>query len=336
MNRRQLLPTPLLLLTLPLLPAAGCRREEEESAVKVGLSLADGTDPYRQAVRKAAEAFAREKKFALVVQDAQGQAEEQARGLSRLVREGASLVILDPVDAAKLKQPLAEAAAAKVYLVALGGPLPGAEAAAAVVEPNLELAGQFAADYLRHRLPAGGKVGVVKSGPAAARVFPPFRAYLQQRLPAADIVAEESAASEAEARAAVDRLLKANPDLDAVYATSEPAGLAAVAALRARGGSAGAPFVMAHGGTPRAIEEMKKAGSPLALVVVAPPWPLGTAAARIGWRIASNESAPSHLEQAVVPYTRDNAGEFPGWEGPSGRKQRVPWTSELQLKARRE
>jgi fructose transport system substrate-binding protein len=333
-------PSICLLLSLALLSAGpGCRRRKGDGpqGVKIGLALADGS-PYAGAIRDHAQKLAKDREFELLVQDAGGKTSEQNRAIQQFLQQGASVVIVQPVDPAKLRPVLSRTGrpGGSVYFVTLERTVPDADIAS-FVEFDQELAGNLAADYLGHRLPAGGSVATITGPdtPDQEKRLGAFRAYLKQKHGNITVVGEASARYDADQEPAVQRLLKAHPDLGAIYALTDPLALAAAARIRAAPG-ARKPLVVGYGGLPQAIEELKKPDSPLAMTVTTFPQQLGLVGARQAWRIVSNKQAWTRVTLPVLPVTRDNAGTYPGWKQEVPRVLTVPWPSELKLEMARE
>ena len=261
--------------------------------------------------------------------------------MEQLVQQGANVIIVSPIDVQKLRPALQKANSAKVYLVMLEESAPDVDVST-TVEFNQELVGELCADYVAQRLKSGGQVGIVGTGtsPGEAQRLQAFKEYLRRKQPSIQVVDEVAADTEAGQRAAVENLLKANPNLSAVYTLTDEIAMLATGVIRARAGqgaaSGGAPFVVSYGGLPRAVEELQKPGSPLAMTVAALPQRLGARSARIAWRIAANKPTPSEVGLPLLPVTKDNYGTFPGWEGQVPASITIPWTSELELKEKRE
>lgn len=315
----------LMLLVPPAL--AGCRHGSHgPAAVKIGMVLAGGSQPYYQAVRKAAEAFAREKQCALTVADGA----DQATAIGELVQQGVNVLILRP-GAGKLDAAVAAARTAGVYTVLLERPVPGVEAAS-IIGFNQQLAGQVCADYLRRRLPSGGRVLVLQARgeTAGAERAKAFQGYLKGA-PGWTVAGEQTVASAAEGRDSVEGLMRSGGGLQAVFAANDELVLGAAVALHAAGGQG---LVVGYGGSPDAVKALGSGGP--AMIACALPQQLGTSGARVAWRIATNAAAPSRLRLPVFPVTGENAGAYPGWEKLLPRELLMPWPSSLELKAARD
>jgi len=336
MRSSRLIGVVFLLLTLVFV--AGCRKKQNEtpSGMQVGLSLADGSGPYAQAVERAVKSFAEKRGFAVVVEDAHGKASEQTRAIEQFIQKGVSSIIVRPVDAAKLASTIKKANAANIYVVAIDETVPAAEVAS-FIEPNQTLAGQLGAEYLGQRLPSGGSVAVITAadGSDERERLKAFKELLQQKHPSIKVVEEvKGGADEAGQRAAVERVFARHKTLSAVFALTDPIALHAADALRAKSG--GKCFVISYGGLPQAVEEIKKPDSPLAMTIAAFPQSVGTVASRGAWRIVTNRSQPSHIQVPVLPVTKDNYGSYPGWTDELPRSLAVPWPSELSLETKRD
>lgn len=338
MRRSQFL---TLLLAFPLVVTAGCKKKNRGSDVpkgaKVGLVLPN-SGPYYQAVQKSAEELAQEKGYALVVQDAKGKASEQVRAIEQLLQQDVSVILVSPLELETVRPALQKAIEKKIYVVMLEE-VDGNIDISTSVEHNQELAGQLAADYLAHKFKSGAKVAVL--GSEADHGEPDrltaFKEYLRRKQPSLDLVAEETNPTEAGQRALVDSLLKAHPDLDAIYALTDRIALFATEAIRAgKKGGGKSPIVVTYGGEPEAVAEVQKAGSPLEMLVGVFPQDLGERAGRLAYRIMTNKSTPSHAYLKVLPITKDNYGSYPTWDQPAPQDLTVPWTSELKIENKKE
>lgn len=323
----------LALLAGAAAACAGCKHKGEDgpAGAKIGYSLADLSVPYQQAMQAGARGYAREHRFDLLFADAKGDASTQDRQIQRLLKQGISVVVIDPVDPTKLSAGLQKARSAGIYIVMLERSSPKEEVAT-LVDFNQELAGRLAADYLVRKAPAVAAVAILRAGgdaPEKQRVAA-FRKYLQQHKPGMRVVSEQAAAGDGTEES--KRLLSAHPDLSAIYAGSDVLARSAAGAVSAAGGKA---VVIAYGSEPATADEIKK-GGPLALMTAGVPQHLGLAGARSAWRIAGNEPVTPHLSMPLLPVTRDNLGEYPGWTHAPPRKPEIPWPSDLELKPRRE
>jgi ribose transport system substrate-binding protein len=317
-----------------LVVAGGCKPSKRSgpTGVKVGLSLADASTPYAQALRKSAETFAKKRGFELIVEDAQNKASEQTRAVEQFLQKNVNAIIIRPVDAKKIGETLKKASSSNVYVVAVDENIPDADVAS-FVEPNQELAGKLCADYLGSQLTSGGEVAIVGaegSGDEKVRTDA-FKEYLKEKHAGVRVVTTVKAgADEASQRSAVEKLLKSHPSLGGIFTLSDQTALVAVEAVKAAGLKT---RIVSYGGLPQAVDELKKSGSPLEMIVATFPQDVGKQAARGAWRIISNKQQEDHVALRILPLTQSNSGSYPGWDGEVPRSLSIPWKSDLSLEA---
>jgi ribose transport system substrate-binding protein len=107
-----------------------------------------------------------------------------------------------------------------------------------VATDNVE-AGRLGARTLAKFLGAKGKVGLVLHAPGSASTMDRekgFTEVVEREFPGMKVVASQFGMSDrAKSRAAAENILTAHPDLDGIFASSEPSSLGAALALKARG-----------------------------------------------------------------------------------------------------
>ena len=323
---------PLIALGASLLATAGCHHKQKgPQGVKVGLSLADGSTPYDQAIRSAAQKDAEKRGFELHVEDAQGKASEQVRAIEQFVQDRVNVVLVRPIEPDKGKPALQSAADAKVFAVSIDQPVPGATVST-VVRCNAPLSGQVAADLLRDRLPGGGKVALLGSGtPQEKEMIAAFRAYLKQKAPKVQVAAEKAVKPDADAKSEVSTFVSAHGDLAAIFCLNDTLGAVAADAL----GTGKKTLLISYGGSLAMVDRVKAGGAP-ALELAVIPERLGDRAARMAWRIVSNKPTPGKMELPPVPIVKENAGNFAAWEKETPANLEMPWKSDLVLELKRE
>lgn len=321
--------TTALILSFASLLAAGCGRREPASSagVRVGLALPDAADPFFLQVKEGAQEMARDRQAQLLLHDAGGSAEEQSKGIEGLIEQGTPVVMAAPVDPARLREAASRAATAKSYLVMLEQAPEGADVSS-VITFNYDLAGRLAAEFFDQKLAGSGRVAVLSDDrQPAPDMVGAFKAGITRGK--IEYLGVERMRDEADGAAAAERMVKRAPS--AILATSESAARALMA--RAQGGQQ--IVIAALGGSPELLKELD-GETGLALVLARPARQMGSAACRIALRIAGNDAAPQQLALPIFPVTRENRGDYPGWDSPMPKEFTAPWPSKLQIRSERE
>src|SRR5687768_13858044 len=123
-----------LLLTAVLAVAGGCRGKDRDGpeGVKMGFVPADGENAHGKALQEAAQAVAKDRGFELIVADPRGKAADQAQAVEQLLQKDVSVILIDPLDAQKLRPALSKATEGKVYLVTMQRTVPDVDVATKV------------------------------------------------------------------------------------------------------------------------------------------------------------------------------------------------------------
>lgn len=161
------------------------------------------------------------------------------------------------------------------------------------VATNNYLAGQMAARKLGQLLGGRGKVGLIMHAPGSVSTMEReqgFEDVLKKEFPGISVVARQFGMSDiARARAAAENILTAEPDLDGLFASSEPSTEGAALAIKSRGLGGKVAFV-GFDFNDRLIEDLK-AGVINALIIQDP--------FSMGYRAV--EVLVSHLRGKKVP-----------------------------------
>jgi ribose transport system substrate-binding protein len=149
------------------------------------------------------------------------------------------------------------------------------------VATNNYQAGQMGARELARLISGTGKVAIVMNTPGSASTMDRERAFddvLRAEFPKIQIVARQFSMSDrSKAVAAAENILTAHPDLDGIFASSEPSSLGVALALKSRRLAGKVKFV-AFDASDTIIEDLK--GGVIDAVVVQDPFRMGFEAVR--------------------------------------------------------
>lgn len=195
-------------------------------------------DPFQVAMADAAAAKAKEFGLEPIVLTAMGHGDiqEQQNIVEDLVQQKVAGILLAPLDTQALKAAMEGAAAAGIPIVLFdSNPIEDAPFITAIGTDNVA-ASSIAADYLINKFDGKAKVAQLEGEPGAQNAAFRVKGF-QDRLkeaPGMELVASQTGHwTTAGAMAAMENIIQAHPDLDAVFASSDMMGVGAVEALRA-------------------------------------------------------------------------------------------------------
>ncbi|MFF5182070.1 substrate-binding domain-containing protein [Micromonospora sp. NPDC000316] len=248
MHRRTVL---ALLVTGTLLTTTGCTVEKPSDDAGearacgtgkdflIGMSQANNAEPYRQVMNNDVQTAAKEVPgFRVVVSDAAQDNSKQVADVENFLTQRINLLIISPNEAKPLTAVVKKAYDRGVPVIVLDRKVEGEAYTAFIGGDNVAIgkaAGEFYATTL---LPGGGKVieiaGLPGSTPAAERAKG-FREGIAGN-PKIEIVASQPGDWLREkGQSVADALIKAHPDVSAVYAHNDPMAEGAYLAAKAAG-----------------------------------------------------------------------------------------------------
>jgi ribose transport system substrate-binding protein len=205
----------------------------------IGMSQANNAEPYRQVmnddVTTAAKAVPG---FKVVVSDAAQDNSKQVADVENLLSQGMNLLIISPNEAKPLTAVVKKAYDKGIPVIVLDRKVEGDAYTAFIGGDNVAIGKAAGEYYAKNLLPQGGKVveisGLPGSTPAAERAQG-FRDGIASN-PKIQIVASQTAEwLRDKGQSVMDAMLKAHPDVDAVYAHNDPMAEGAYLAAKAAG-----------------------------------------------------------------------------------------------------
>ena len=167
-------------------------------------------------------------------------------------------------------------------------------------------AGQMAARALAKMLEGRGQVAVVMHVPGSFSTMDREKGFedsMEKEFPLVRIVARQFGLSDrAKAMAAAENILTAHPDLDGLFASTEPSSAGAALALKARGLSGKIKFV-AFDSNDAMIEDLKS--GTIHAMVVQDPFRIGYEAVRTLVDKLNGRTPPKRLDLSAVVVTRE-------------------------------
>ncbi len=155
-----------------------------------------------------------------------------------LIQRKVNGILLAPVDTQAMKASMAEAAKAGIPVVLFdSNPIAGAQFVTAIGTDNKKAAA-IAADYLIKKFDGKAKVAQLEGQPGDQNALYRAQGFANElkTAPGMQLVADQTGHwTTAGAEAAMENILTAHPDLQAVFAASDEMGLGAVQAIKAAG-----------------------------------------------------------------------------------------------------
>jgi ribose transport system substrate-binding protein len=178
------------------------------------------------------------------------------------------------------------------------------------VATNNYLAGQMAAQKLAAILGGKGTVAMLMHAPGSFSTMERERGFeevLSKQFPQIAIVARQYGMSDrAKAMGAAENMLTAHPDLDGMFASSEPSSVGAALALKGRGLS-GKVRLVGFDASEGLVGDLK--GGTIDALVVQDPFKIGYEAVRTLVEKLSGHTPPKQMDLNAVVVTTENADQ---------------------------
>ena len=197
-----------------------------------------------------------------------------------------------------LVQPIERAISAGIPVVVFDSGVDSDKYLSFVATDNY-FAGQMAAREMAKLLREKGRVAVVMHEPGSASTMDRehgFDDVIAKEYPGITIVARQYGHSDrAKAREAAENMLAAHPDLDGMFASSEPSSVGAALAIKSRG-HGGKPAFVAFDSSDSMIEDLK--AGVISAMVVQDPFKMGFEAVRVLVEKLNGTNPPKRIDLA--------------------------------------
>lgn len=312
MNRRELLLSAGVIgLTLTtvgvMLP-----RPAFAKTIKIGFSQATLQSPFYVELTAGAEAAAKAGGDDIVSLDANGDVTKQNNDLQDLITRGVNVLIVNPVNPDAVAPSLEAAKAAGIPVITVDRDVRGG--ATSYVGRNNEkmgaLVGEAAVAYFQKKGAKNVKIIEIQGDPGGT-VMAARRDGFDKVVEAAGIKIVRGPYAEyirANAVTAMQDLLQANPDLNAVYAHNDDMAVGALQVLKENGRTD--VVVFGVDGLSEAVKIMTNSDQYIATTLNDPRY-LGDVTIQTARRIAAGEKVPSFVDAGTTVVTKENASKFP-------------------------
>jgi ABC-type sugar transport system substrate-binding protein len=225
--------------------------------------------------------------------------------------KGVDAIAVNGSDTKPLLPALKRVIAAKVPLILFDAPAPELKGSyAAYVGTDNRAGGEAGGRWLAEKLPKGGKLGVllcVAGHPVTTARLDGFKSGLGSA-PFKVVATADAECDRAKGRKAMEDMISAHPDLDAVFSTSDSQSLGAVAALAAAHQD---PQFVSFDAQPEATKAIQ-AGKVLDASVAWSAHTIGSDAVKAAVAAARGEKV---APETMVPVTVVDASNAAAWKG---------------------
>lgn len=255
----------------------------------------------------------------------------QIEQMSAMVAARPDIIIVQPTDNAALAEPLRQANAAGIPVVAYDQYISGGHLDAYITSDNHQ-AGYLNGEYISNRFADDREIRLVlveyPHVSSTVERLDGFLDALRDQGQAYRILKTYKAVQPEEGRIAGRAILADFPQpssIDVVFTVNDGGGLAVVEEL-ARAGRQEI-LVASIDGDPAAVERISK-GQLIHIDSAQFCGPLGEEAMKTAYAIATDQPYVRHARVPVFPVTRETLHLYPGWLGPIPEPFRKPWQSE--------
>jgi ribose transport system substrate-binding protein len=290
------------ILALALLAAGACNRSAKR---RVGVVPKAVAHVFWQSVHAGAVAAAREADMEI---EWKGPPQEtdfsrQIEIVDSMINARVDGIVLAPTEATSLVSVVERAASLGIPLTIFDSGI-NTDQYVSYVSTNNYDAGVMAARKMGEILNGKGKIAMVKMVPGSSSTMERERGFeetLAKDFPGIAKVAEQYCMSDrARALTVTENMLTANPDLDAIFASAEPATVGAAQALKARALAGKVKFVGFD--CSDTIEEDLKAGV-IGALVVQDPFNIGYSAVKTILAKLNGETPPKRIDSPAYVVT---------------------------------
>jgi ribose transport system substrate-binding protein len=218
-------------------------------------------------------------------------------------------VVVAAADKTILNASLDRAARENVPVVVFDSAVDSTNYVAFVATNNFE-AGQMGARKLGQLLNGKGSVAMIENAPGSASTMDRERGFkdaLAKEFPGIALVAEQYSMSDrAKGMAATENILTAHPNLDGVFASSEPSSVGAAQALKSRGLAGKVRFV-AFDSSEGLVEDLS--GGTIDALVAQDPFKIGFEAVRAVAEKLDGKTPPKKMDLSARVITKADLGQ---------------------------
>lgn len=201
----------------------------------IGASLLTQQHPFYIEIAKAMEAEAQAQGVPLEIAIANQDLSKQLADVEDFIVKGVDVLVISPVDSQGALPAIMKAQQAGIKVITVDVPAQGVEVTSYIGTDNYA-GGVKAAELMGAELGGAGKVAIIDY-PTVQSVVARIDGFKKglEAFPEMEIVAQQTGITRAEALAAAQNMLQANPDVAGIFGFGDDAALAAAVAVKAAG-----------------------------------------------------------------------------------------------------
>ncbi|AQZ53704.1 substrate-binding domain-containing protein [Martelella mediterranea] len=201
----------------------------------IGASLLTQQHPFYIELAKAMTEEAKAQNVPLEVSIANQDLSKQLADIEDFIVKGVDVIVISPVDSKGALAAIMKARQAGIKVITVDIPVEGAEVTSYIGTDNYT-GGVKAGELMAKELGGKGKVAIIDY-PTVQSVVNRINGFKDAiaKHPDIEIVAQQTGITRAEALAAAQNMLQANPDIDGIFGFGDDAALAAGVAVKAAG-----------------------------------------------------------------------------------------------------
>ncbi|CAN5911155.1 D-ribose ABC transporter substrate-binding protein [soil metagenome] len=275
----------------------------------VGLALSTLQNPFFVTLRDGATAAAAEQGVAVLISDAQDDAQSQANDMQNFITQGVDAIVVNPVDSAAIVPAIEAANEADIPVITVDRAADGGEIASHIASDNVQ-GGKMAGEFLFEQIDGSGNVAELQgvAGTSAARDRGEGFGQAVEEASGINVVAEQSANfSRDEGFTVTQNILQGNQDLAGIFGQNDEMALGAVEAAR-EAGRLGDVAIVGFDAVDDALAAIE-AGD-MAGTVAQQPELLGQLGIETAAAAINGEDVESEQAVEVTLVTQDNVAEF--------------------------
>lgn len=201
----------------------------------IGASLLTQQHPFYIELADAMKAEAKAQDVALEVSIANQDLNKQLADVEDLIVKGVKVLVISPVDSKGVLPAIKKAQDAGIKVITVDVPAEGVDVVSYVGTDNYK-GGEKAGELMAKVLDGKGEVAIIDYPTVQSVVsrIDGFKKALEAH-PDVKVVAQQTGITRAEALAAAQNMLQANPDIDGIFGFGDDAALAAAVAVKSAG-----------------------------------------------------------------------------------------------------
>lgn len=201
----------------------------------IGASLLTQQHPFYIELADAMKAEAKAQNVALEVSIANQDLNKQLADVEDLIVKGVKILVISPVDSKGVLPAIKKAQDAGIKVITVDVPAEGVEVLSYVGTDNYK-GGEKAGELMAKVLDGKGEVAIIDY-PTVQSVVSRIEGFKKalEAYPDVKIVATQTGITRAEALAAAQNMLQANPEIDGIFGFGDDAALAAAVAVKSAG-----------------------------------------------------------------------------------------------------